>query len=50
MAAAVKKYHEERDTYYLGTFNRENYIRADTGAFLISIQLNGVMTSIIHIF
>lgn len=33
MAAAVKKYHEERDTYYLGTFNRENYIRADSGLF-----------------
>lgn len=33
MAAAVKKYHEERDTYYLGTFNRDNYIRADTGLY-----------------
>lgn len=35
MAAAVKKYHEERDTYYLGTFNRDNYIRADSGAFFV---------------
>lgn len=34
MAAAVKKYHEERDTHYLGTFNRDNYIRADTGVYL----------------
>lgn len=34
MAAAVKKYHEERDTYYLGTFNRDNYIRDDTGVYL----------------
>lgn len=31
MAAAVKKFHEERDTHYLGTFNTDNYIRADAG-------------------
>ncbi|XP_055314826.1 ATP-binding cassette sub-family G member 1 [Sitodiplosis mosellana] len=31
MAAAVKKYHEERDTYYLGTYKRDNFIRADSG-------------------
>lgn len=31
MAAAVKKFNEERDTFYLGAFNRDNYIRADTG-------------------
>lgn len=31
MAAAVKKFHEERDTYYLGTYKRDNFIRADSG-------------------
>lgn len=40
MAAAVKKYHEERDTYYLGTFNRDNYIRADTGLYWIFLTKN----------
>lgn len=42
MAGAVKKYYEERDTYDLGTFNRHNYIRAETGKcyFRLVIQLN----------
>ncbi|XP_031638739.1 ATP-binding cassette sub-family G member 4 [Contarinia nasturtii] len=31
MAGAVKKFNEERDTYYLGTFSRDNYILADAG-------------------
>lgn len=31
MAAAVKKFHEERDTYYLSTYKRDNFIRADSG-------------------
>lgn len=31
IAAAVKKVHEERDTYYLGTYKRDNFIRADSG-------------------
>lgn len=40
MAAAVKKFNEERDTYYLGTFSRDNYIRADTGALSICMSIN----------
>lgn len=31
MATAVKKYYEERDTYYLNTINRHDYISADSG-------------------
>lgn len=31
MATAVKKYYEERDTYYLNTINRHDYICGDTG-------------------
>lgn len=31
MLAAEKKCYEEHDTYYLNIFNRDNYIRADSG-------------------
>lgn len=33
MATAVKKYYEERDTYYLNTINRHDYISADSGKY-----------------
>lgn len=31
IATAVKKYYEERDTHYLNTINRHDYISADAG-------------------
>lgn len=40
MAAAVKKFHEERDTYYLSTYKRDNFIRADSGTMCHDLDDN----------
>lgn len=35
MVAAEKKCYEENDTYYMNIFNRDNYIRAESGMAFI---------------
>lgn len=49
MAAAVKKFHEERDTYYLGTYKRDNFIRADSGMCQHDQQFIVLITILIRI-
>lgn len=40
IATAEKKYYEERDTYYLNTINRNNYISANTGKRFVCDLVN----------